>query len=185
MIYLLSLSFDFDLQFLQILKLAAVRIRNLCERVQHVELTERVYNVFNQILDQQTTLFFNRHIDQLILCCLYGVAKVSFTLFNELPVIISLLSRLADQCLLWQACKVELSFKELLNYYRKEAQCKPEVFQNIYLGSRNRNDVCTLASILHLYSDSSFFILRVLLIACFSESYLLSTGISITPCWYH
>ncbi|XP_066337212.1 retinoblastoma-related protein 1 isoform X3 [Miscanthus floridulus] len=100
--------------FSKILKLAAVRIRNLCERVQHVELTERVYNVFNQILDQQTTLFFNRHIDQLILCCLYGVAK---------------------------ACKVELSFKELLNYYRKEAQCKPEVFQNIYLGSRNRNDV--------------------------------------------
>ena len=96
MIYLLSLSFDFDLQFLQILKLAAVRIRNLCERVQHVELTEHVYNVFNQILDQQTTLFFNRHIDQLILCCLYGVAKVSFTIFNELPVITSLLSRLAD-----------------------------------------------------------------------------------------
>ncbi|KXG21077.1 hypothetical protein SORBI_3009G010600 [Sorghum bicolor] len=69
---------------------------------------------FSKILDQQTTLFFNRHIDQLILCCLYGVAK---------------------------ACKVELSFKELLNYYRKEAQCKPEVFQNIYIGSRNSNDV--------------------------------------------
>jgi len=79
-----------------------------------VELTERVYNVFNQILDQQTTLFFNRHIDQLILCCLYGVAKV---------------------------CKLEPSFKELLNNYRKEAQCKPEVFSNVYIGSRNRNDV--------------------------------------------
>jgi hypothetical protein len=55
-----------------------------------MEQTERVYNVFKQILDQQTTLFFNRHIDQLILCCLYGVAKVSFTLFNEHPVITSL-----------------------------------------------------------------------------------------------
>ncbi|KAG0525358.1 hypothetical protein BDA96_06G049500 [Sorghum bicolor] len=99
--------------FSKILKLAAVRIRNLCERVQHVELTERVYNVFNHILDQQTTLFFNRHIDQLILCCLYGVAK---------------------------ACKVELSFNELLNYYRKE-QWKPEVFENVYIGSRNSNDV--------------------------------------------
>jgi hypothetical protein len=61
-----------------------------------VEQTERVYNVFKQILEQQTTLFFNRHIDQLILCCLYGVAKVSFTLFNEVLVITSLLSRLAD-----------------------------------------------------------------------------------------
>jgi retinoblastoma-like protein 1 len=75
--------------FSKILKLAAIRIRNLCERVQYVEQTERVYNVFKQILDQQTALFFNRHIDQIILCCLYGVAKVS--LFNELPVITSLL----------------------------------------------------------------------------------------------
>lgn len=71
--------------FFQILKLAAIRIRNLCERVQYVEQTECVYNVFKQILDQQTALFFNRHIDQIILCCIYGVAKVSFVLFNELP----------------------------------------------------------------------------------------------------
>ncbi|EMS61266.1 Retinoblastoma-related protein 2 [Triticum urartu] len=61
--------------FSKILKLAAIRIRNLCERLRHVEQTERVYNIFKQILDQQTTLFFNRHIDQLILCSLYGVAK--------------------------------------------------------------------------------------------------------------
>uniref|UniRef100_M8CF40 Retinoblastoma-associated protein A-box domain-containing protein n=1 Tax=Aegilops tauschii TaxID=37682 RepID=M8CF40_AEGTA len=61
--------------FSKILKLAAIRIRNLCERLRHVEQTEHVYNIFKQILDQQTTLFFNRHIDQLILCSLYGVAK--------------------------------------------------------------------------------------------------------------
>ncbi|KAL6654159.1 hypothetical protein ACP70R_007624 [Stipagrostis hirtigluma subsp. patula] len=98
--------------FSKILKLAAIRIRNLCERVKHVEQTERVYNVFKQILDQQTALFFNRHIDQLILCCLYGVAKVS-----QLP----------------------LSFKQILQNYKKEPQCKPEVFLSIYIGSRNRN----------------------------------------------
>ncbi|AQK57623.1 retinoblastoma-related protein 2 [Zea mays] len=100
--------------FSKILKLAAIRIRNLCERIQYMEQTERVYNVFKQILDQQTTLFFNRHIDQLILCCLYGVAKV---------------------------CQLELSFREILNNYKKEAQCKPEVFLSIYIGSRNHNGV--------------------------------------------
>ncbi|KAL6890246.1 hypothetical protein ACP4OV_009009 [Aristida adscensionis] len=98
--------------FSKILKLAAIRIRNLCERVQHVEQTERVYNVFKQILDQQTSLFFNRHIDQLILCCLYGVAKVS---------------------------QLTLSFRQILNSYKKEPQCKPEVFLSIYIGNRNRN----------------------------------------------
>ncbi|KAJ1275719.1 hypothetical protein BS78_05G157600 [Paspalum vaginatum] len=100
--------------FSKILKLAAIRIRNLCERLQCVEQTERVYNVFKQILDQQTSLFFNRHIDQLILCCLYGVAKV---------------------------CQLELSFREILNNYKREPQCKPEVFLSIYLGNRNRNGV--------------------------------------------
>ena len=48
-----------------------------------MEQTERVYNVFKQILDQQAALFFNRHIDQLILCSLYGVAKVSLIHANE------------------------------------------------------------------------------------------------------
>ena len=52
-----------------------------------MEQTERVYNIFKQILDQQTALFFNRHIDQLILCSLYGVAKVSLMLANELPIL--------------------------------------------------------------------------------------------------
>uniref|UniRef100_A0A0E0MFZ7 Retinoblastoma-associated protein A-box domain-containing protein n=1 Tax=Oryza punctata TaxID=4537 RepID=A0A0E0MFZ7_ORYPU len=63
--------------FSKILKLAAIRIRNLCERLRHEELTVSVYNIFKQILDQQTALFFNRHVDQIILCCLYGVAKGS------------------------------------------------------------------------------------------------------------
>ncbi|KAK3120382.1 hypothetical protein QOZ80_9AG0686630 [Eleusine coracana subsp. coracana] len=98
--------------FIKILKLAAIRIRNLCERLQHVEQTERVYNVFKQILDQRTSLFFNRHIDQLILCCLYGFAKVT-----QLP----------------------LSFREILHNYKKEPQCKPEVFLSVYVGSRTRN----------------------------------------------
>nr|CAB3491683.1 unnamed protein product [Digitaria exilis] len=100
--------------FSKILKLAAIRIRNLCERVQYVEQTECVYNVFKQILDQQTALFFNRHIDQIILCCLYGVAKVR---------------------------QLDLSFKEILNNYKREPQCKPEIFLSIYVGSRNRNGV--------------------------------------------
>lgn len=102
--------------FNKTLKLAAIRIRNLCERLQHVEQTERVYNVFKQILDQRTSLFFNRHIDQLILCCLYGFAKVT-----QLP----------------------LSFREILHNYKKEPQCKPEVFLSVYVGSRTRNGVCT------------------------------------------
>uniref|UniRef100_A0A0D9XSP1 Retinoblastoma-associated protein A-box domain-containing protein n=1 Tax=Leersia perrieri TaxID=77586 RepID=A0A0D9XSP1_9ORYZ len=96
----------------KILKLAAIRIRNLCERLRHEELTERVYNIFKQILDQQTALFFNRHVDQIILCCLYGVAKV---------------------------LGLALTFKEIVNNYKREPQCKPEVFRSVFLAGTNRN----------------------------------------------
>ncbi|XBH55999.1 hypothetical protein VPH35_077936 [Triticum aestivum] len=98
--------------FSKILKLAAIRIRNLCERLRHVEQTEHVYNIFKQILDQQTTLFFNRHIDQLILCSLYGVAKVS---------------------------QLTLTFKEIVNNYKREQQCIPEVFRSVFVVNTNHN----------------------------------------------
>jgi retinoblastoma-like protein 1 len=62
---------------LQISKLAAIRIRSLCERLQlSQQVLVRVYSLVQQILIQQTGLFFNRHIDQIILCSIYGVAKV-------------------------------------------------------------------------------------------------------------
>ncbi|XP_072980784.1 retinoblastoma-related protein-like [Typha angustifolia] len=93
--------------FSKILKLAAIRIRSLCERLRQSQQTlERVYSIFQLILNQQTALFFNRHIDQLILCCLYGVAKVSI---------------------------LNLTFKEIVNNYRKEPQCKLEVFRSVFV----------------------------------------------------
>jgi len=58
-------------------KLAAFRIKGMVEKLQLPEhLRESVYCLFQKILNQQTSLFFNRHIDQIILCCIYGVAKV-------------------------------------------------------------------------------------------------------------
>ncbi|EPS57328.1 hypothetical protein M569_17490, partial [Genlisea aurea] len=63
--------------FSKIVKLAAVRISGMVERLQlSSELRECVYCLFQRILGQRATLFFNRHIDQIILCCFYGVAKV-------------------------------------------------------------------------------------------------------------
>ncbi|XVF41076.1 hypothetical protein PTKIN_Ptkin01aG0251100 [Pterospermum kingtungense] len=63
--------------FSKINKLAAVRINGMVERLQlSQQIRESVYYQFQQILSQRTYLFFNRHIDQIILCCFYLVAKV-------------------------------------------------------------------------------------------------------------
>ncbi|WOL12603.1 retinoblastoma-related protein-like [Canna indica] len=101
--------------FNKILKLAAVRIKSLCEKLQLTqEIVEYVYHLFQQILSQRTALFFNRHIDQIILCSLYGVAKV---------------------------CHIGLTFKDIVNHYKKQPQCKPQVFRSIFVAvpSANRN----------------------------------------------
>lgn len=83
----------------QIVKLAAVRINGMIEKLEkksesppsqkskakrqsQEQLRESVYCLFQKILNQRTSLFFNRHIDQIILCSLYGVAKVC-TLFSN------------------------------------------------------------------------------------------------------
>ncbi|KAL5993708.1 Retinoblastoma-related protein 1 [Asimina triloba] len=91
----------------KIARLAANRIKNLCERLKlSPQVRENVYCLIQQILNQQTALFFNRHIDQLILCSLYGVAKIS---------------------------QLSLTFKEIIYNYRKQPQCKPQVFRSVFV----------------------------------------------------
>ncbi|XP_050232092.1 retinoblastoma-related protein [Mercurialis annua] len=94
--------------FSKINKLAAVRINGMVERLQlsQQHIRENVYRLFQQILSQRTSLFFNRHIDQIILCCFYGVAKIS---------------------------KVNLTFREIIYNYRKQPQCKPQVFRSVFV----------------------------------------------------
>ncbi|CAK9178793.1 unnamed protein product [Ilex paraguariensis] len=101
--------------FCKIVKLAAVRISGMVERLQlSQQIKESVYCLFQKILDQRTPLFFNRHIDQIILCCFYGVAKIS---------------------------QLNLTFKEIIYNYRKQPQCKPQVFRAVFVdrSSARRN----------------------------------------------
>ncbi|KAE9592790.1 hypothetical protein Lal_00029063 [Lupinus albus] len=93
--------------FSKIVKLGAVRISGMVERLQlSQQIRENVYTLFQKILNQCPSLFFNRHIDQIILCCIYGVAKIS---------------------------QLNLTFREIINNYRKQPQCKLQVFRNVFV----------------------------------------------------
>ncbi|KAJ0263884.1 Retinoblastoma-related protein 1 [Hirschfeldia incana] len=95
--------------FTKINKLAAVRINGMVERLQlSQQIRESVYRLFQNVLTQRTSLLFNRHIDQIILCCFYGVAKIS---------------------------QMSLTFREIIYNYRKQPQCKPLVFRSVYVES--------------------------------------------------
>lgn len=93
--------------FTKINKLAAVRINGMVERLQlSQQIRESVYCFFQHVLAQRTSLLFSRHIDQIILCCFYGVAKIS---------------------------QMSLTFREIIYNYRKQPQCKPLVFRSVYV----------------------------------------------------
>ncbi|KAG8501834.1 hypothetical protein CXB51_004110 [Gossypium anomalum] len=112
--------------FSKINKLAAVRINGMVERLQlSQQIRESVYSLFKKILNQRTSLFFNRHIDQIILCCFYVVAKV----YASYEIILAAISQL------------RLTFKEIICNYRKQPQCKPQVFQSVFVdrSSARRN----------------------------------------------
>ncbi|XP_010557914.1 PREDICTED: retinoblastoma-related protein 1-like isoform X2 [Tarenaya hassleriana] len=95
--------------FTKINKLAAVRINGMVERLQlSQQMRESVYCLFQRVLGQRTSLFFNRHIDQIILCCFYGMAKIS---------------------------QMSLTFREIIYNYRKQPQCKPQVFRSVFVDS--------------------------------------------------
>ncbi|KAJ1413475.1 Retinoblastoma-associated protein, B-box [Sesbania bispinosa] len=104
--------------FGKIIKLGAVRISGMVERLQlSQQIRENVYCLFQRILNQWTSLFFNRHIDQIILCCFYGVAKIS---------------------------QMNLTFREIIYNYRKQPQCKPQVFRSVFVdwSLARRNGAC-------------------------------------------
>ncbi|GAB2281345.1 Retinoblastoma- protein 1 [Dionaea muscipula] len=50
-------------------------------------MRESVYCLFQQVLNQRVTLFFNRHIDQIILCCFYIVAKEATSIYQMLSTV--------------------------------------------------------------------------------------------------
>uniref|UniRef100_A0A0C9S766 TSA: Wollemia nobilis Ref_Wollemi_Transcript_9601_3233 transcribed RNA sequence n=1 Tax=Wollemia nobilis TaxID=56998 RepID=A0A0C9S766_9CONI len=93
--------------FQKVLKLAAIRIKGLSERLkQSIQVMEQVHRLVKCALYQQTSLFFNRHIDQIILCSYYGISKVS---------------------------GLGLAFREIVAQYKKQPQCKPQVFRNVFI----------------------------------------------------
>ncbi|XP_015570805.2 retinoblastoma-related protein-like [Ricinus communis] len=98
--------------FSKMAKLGAIRTQSIAERLKlSKQFREKVYFLFQQILNQRTTLFFNRHMDQIVLCCFYGLAKMS---------------------------GVNLTFKQIYDNYMKQPQCRSQIFWSVS-GNHERN----------------------------------------------
>eukprot|EP00252_Welwitschia_mirabilis_P023752 TRINITY_DN6812_c0_g1_i2.p1 TRINITY_DN6812_c0_g1~~TRINITY_DN6812_c0_g1_i2.p1 ORF type:complete len:432 (-),score=77.16 TRINITY_DN6812_c0_g1_i2:309-1604(-) len=93
--------------FQKVLKLAAIRIKSLSERLQTPDhIMDVIYKLMKVLLNQATHLFFNRHIDQLILCCFYGMTKV----YN-----------------------LKVMFKDIVDQYKKQPYYNAHVYRNVFV----------------------------------------------------
>ncbi|KAH7293871.1 hypothetical protein KP509_28G046300 [Ceratopteris richardii] len=86
------------------LKLAAIRIKNLCESLDQTNIMVDVYNVVEHVLFNETGLLFKRHIDQILLCSTYGVCKVK---------------------------KLNVTFKQILRHYQQNPH-DSYVYQTVF-----------------------------------------------------
>ena len=64
--------------FFQVYHLASVRLRHLCEQLDvDNELRSKMWTCFEHTLVQHVDLMADRHLDQLLMCSVYVMAKVT------------------------------------------------------------------------------------------------------------
>ena len=107
--------------FKKLLRLAAIRLLELCERLDRARsfldrsaderkscsvVVRQTYAIAEHVVYKQTRLLYNRHFDQILLAIVYGVCKVN---------------------------RLQVQFREIVNHYTKQPQCTQEVYRAIVL----------------------------------------------------
>nr|BCL66114.1 retinoblastoma-like protein [Volvox africanus] len=100
----------------KVLKLAAFRLAVMCDNfdfspLNRADVNAKVYEIIEYALYNQTHLFHNRHLDQVILSALYGYCKV-----HKLS---------------------QVSFREIIAHYRKQPQAQPSIFRSVIIEQSN------------------------------------------------
>ncbi|KAK7113914.1 retinoblastoma-like protein 1 [Littorina saxatilis] len=100
--------------FRKVYHLAGVRLRELCDQllVQDEDLRSKMWTCFEHALTQCTDLMCDRHLDQLLMCAVYIMAKVT-----ERP----------------------LNFQDIMKCYRFQPQAQSHVYRSVLLTGRKRH----------------------------------------------
>eukprot|EP01136_Pigoraptor_vietnamica_P000777 Opistho-1_new@26517 len=141
-----------ELFFRRFYYLATLRIRDLCERLRINDVNRRkIWSTLENVVTDHTHLLFDRHLDQLIMCCVYGVMKV------------------VDQ---------EQPFKSILASYRQQPHAK-SVYRSVFL-RRDANDVAMYGTIIQFYNDVFMGEMRAFILP-FGSQHAQETHLSTSP----
>uniref|UniRef100_A0A6J0U4X4 Retinoblastoma-like protein 2 n=1 Tax=Pogona vitticeps TaxID=103695 RepID=A0A6J0U4X4_9SAUR len=110
-----------SLFFRKVFHLASVRLRDLCLKLDlSDELRKKIWTCFEFSLVQCSELMMDRHLDQLLMCAIYVIAKVT---------------------------KEGTSFQDIMRCYRTQPQAKSHVYRSVLIkGQRRRRSASSDSS---------------------------------------
>ncbi|NWQ73816.1 RBL2 protein, partial [Columbina picui] len=101
-----------SLFFRKVYHLASVRLRDLCTKLDiSDELRKRIWTCFEHSLVHCPEIMMDRHLDQLLMCAIYVMAKVT---------------------------KEDRSFQNIMRCYRTQPQAKSHVYRSVLIRGRRR-----------------------------------------------
>ncbi|GFY72547.1 retinoblastoma-like protein 1 [Trichonephila inaurata madagascariensis] len=97
--------------FRKVYHLAGVRLKELCDRllIMDEELRRKIWTCFEYSIMKHTELMCDRHLDQLLMCAVYVICKVT---------------------------KEDRSFQEIMKHYRLQPQAASHVYRSVLLASK-------------------------------------------------
>ncbi len=73
-----EMSQSHELFFKRVLHFTALQVYQLCDLLHlNEKIAEQIWGVMKYILSSEVNLVIGRHVEQLILCAVYGVCKIS------------------------------------------------------------------------------------------------------------
>ncbi|XP_059156891.1 retinoblastoma-associated protein-like [Physella acuta] len=91
----------------RVLRLGFTRQTKLCTDLRIAsDLQHKIWTCFEHCVTKMPELLKNRHIDQIIMCCIYGICKVA---------------------------EHEIKFKSIVSEYKNMPHARPEVFKDVYI----------------------------------------------------
>ncbi|XP_056455528.1 retinoblastoma-like protein 2 [Gadus chalcogrammus] len=102
-----------SLFFRKVYHLASLRLRDLCSQLDiSRELRQKIWSCFEYSLVHCTELLMNRHLDQLLMCAVYVMAKVT---------------------------REDRSFQNIMKCYRTQPQACSTVYRSVLISESRRN----------------------------------------------
>lgn len=98
--------------FRKFYKLASVRMLALCKGLElnDADLLKKIWTVFEHCIVEQTDLMKDRHLDQMIMCAIYVIFRVT---------------------------KQKKNFKDIMSHYRNQPQWASHIYRSVLIEQRN------------------------------------------------